>query len=681
MVFNPKFLAVFVGLSVVGAKVLEERAVDPCAAIAGQKWVAPKDVRACYSSIKVDQIIKTNIIDVINKTLAFHTSVNYQVKAPQPFTNDVHEDLLADLARIRSQSYASDYDLHIDLSRTLKRLNDGHCVWINRCYDSAFVNYLPTPLSLLTAPDGTQAVYIAPEAFTIAKAEFPDQIQFWQDFPLLGPLKGQLESLSGAKVLLINGLPPFDAVNANAQITGSYQSFGTRQNSFFSSYQSVAAGWAYSMGNFAQQSLPLSDYAVLTIQRVNGTKPETVVLPYRSRIGAIKSFTNATTYLANNCVAVPGTNGQDLYGVSTATIDSSESPVAKFQQQPAISADAARKHPINVILDTSPLSDVVLPPVLSPGLPPVNGSRNVAKFYLMKDGKTGVLALGSFSDTDYFAFLNSLLQGLVTLKSQGATQLVVDVTNNGGGFICAAHWLHRIIIGPKSTTVPQAGLDTEARSGPLAQLIVKQIINNNADPGLQLLYNPLQWNNASNLPFGANEDWLQPPVVKTINGRLDAFSKRLGQECQPGGFPANVPAVGLFDPKKVVIISNGRCASSCSLFSITMSKLEGVKTIVVGGKQDIPQQYCGTVGGQSTDFSTIDTEVKTTHLKNNTLAPPDLLVNGVQGITWRLAFGVTDSTQPEEWQNHPADANLPLTGNTLNNPVAIWEDVTRQFLA
>lgn len=41
-----------------------------------------------------------------------------------------------------------------------------------------------------------------------------------------------------------------------------------------------------------------------------------------------------------------------------------------------------------------------------------------------------------------------------------------------------------------------------------------------------------------------------------------------------------------------------------------MSKLEGVRMVVMGGKQDVPQQYCGIVGGQSTDFSTMDTEIK-----------------------------------------------------------------------
>lgn len=38
--------------------------------------------------------------------------------------------------------------------------------------------------------------------------------------------------LSGAKVLSINGQDPFDAVNANALITGSFQGFGTRQNTY-----------------------------------------------------------------------------------------------------------------------------------------------------------------------------------------------------------------------------------------------------------------------------------------------------------------------------------------------------------------------------------------------------------------------------------------------------------------
>ncbi|KAF9560741.1 hypothetical protein CPC08DRAFT_636240 [Agrocybe pediades] len=652
------------------------RAADPCAAIGQQTWVSPSAVRACYRSVKVNETEKANILDVIEKSLAFHTSTNYQARAPQPFTSDVHEDILLDIARIRKQKYASDYDLHIDISRSVKRLNDGHCSWSNQCYVTLFVNYLPLPLILLTDRLGFQSVHIAPEAFSVASAEFGDALKFWQD-ALPGQLKGKLESLAGAKVLLINGKPPFDAVNDNAQIAGSYQALGTRQNGFFSSYRLVSGSWTYLLGNFAQQGLPLSDQVVLTVQRKGHILPETFVLPYRSKISsASKKFSDTASWRAQSCKALDGTNGVDVYAEDIPSF----STFTTFQQQPPVKVRTQREHPVNVMLDDTPLSNVALPPVLAPSLPSVSGSYGAAQFYMAKDGKTGILALGSFSDGSYDRFLNALLEGLLSLKAKGATQLIVDVSNNGGGYICAAHYLHRIIAGPKASTVPQAGLDSTARNGPLAQLIVKKIVNENADPEIQLLYNPLQWRDVKHVSFPKNADWLQPPVPVTINGRKDAFSQRLGQECQPEGFPTEPPKEALFDPKKVAIVSNGRCASSCSLFSIAMNKLEGSKTVVVGGKKDVKQQYCGTIGGQSTDFSTIDTEIKTAKLKNHTLAPPNLLVNGVFGITWRLAFGIDDPNQPAEWQNHQADVNLPLTEELANNPVAIWEEVIKRVL-
>ncbi len=131
----------------------------------------------------------------MTKTLAFHTSVSYQVLAPEPFTTEVHEDILGDLARIGATRYNSAFDMHVDLSRSVKRLMDGHCVYTNACFDSLFLTFVPLPVVLLTDSNGNQAVHIAPEAFQVASAEFADEIQFWQD-SLPGNLRGQLASVS-----------------------------------------------------------------------------------------------------------------------------------------------------------------------------------------------------------------------------------------------------------------------------------------------------------------------------------------------------------------------------------------------------------------------------------------------------------------------------------------------------
>lgn len=153
-------------------------------------------------------------------------------------------------------------------------------------------------------------------------------------------------------------------------------------------------------------------------------------LPYRSRFGsASKNFTDAASYRANNCLATNKTNGIDLYGDKAGIQTYQQSPpsIAYFQQQPSVDNEDARKHPINVILDGLPLTDIDLPEHLQPDIPALNQSYSVAQFYILKDNITGVLALGSFSAKNFTAFGVSLLTGLQELKAAGAERLIVDV--------------------------------------------------------------------------------------------------------------------------------------------------------------------------------------------------------------------------------------------------------------
>ncbi len=145
--------------------------------------------------------------------------------------------------------------------------------------------------------------------------------------------------------------------------------------------------------------------------------------------GAVK-WTDSASFRQNNCVAIEGTNGENLNDPSNPLRRREDDPTAipatAYRQQAPISPADARKHPINAILDTTPLLDVALPPALIPGAP-VAGSSGVSEFHLLADKKTGVLALGSFSDSSFDGFEKTLLTGLQNLKAAGATQLIVDV--------------------------------------------------------------------------------------------------------------------------------------------------------------------------------------------------------------------------------------------------------------
>jgi hypothetical protein len=82
-----------------------------------------------------------------------------------------------------------------------------------------------------------------------------------------------------------------------------------------------------------------------------------------------------------------------------------------------------------------------------------------------------------------------------------------------------------------------------------------------------LIYDPINWkygNSSANFPKDLN--WLEPPVLTTVNGQQDAFSQKIGDECQP--FPIAVPDAPLFPPENIGIVDNGRCASSCAIFTV-----------------------------------------------------------------------------------------------------------------
>ena len=54
------FCFALASLAIVTSDIIARKA-DPCTEIAGKKWVAPADVRACFTSFEVDPVIKSNV--------------------------------------------------------------------------------------------------------------------------------------------------------------------------------------------------------------------------------------------------------------------------------------------------------------------------------------------------------------------------------------------------------------------------------------------------------------------------------------------------------------------------------------------------------------------------------------------------------------------------------------------
>ncbi|KAG8736915.1 hypothetical protein FRC10_008766 [Ceratobasidium sp. 414] len=588
--------SIFLGLPIAALATAVPRATDPCEKIAGKPWVTPSKANACLSFFPFNAKLRDNVVDVVSKTFAqFHTSTSFHRNMPNPFKDDT-VDLLGELSRIKRTTYKNDYD-------------------------SIYVTYLPFPIAVLATPEypKVQNIYIVPEASQIATTAFTaDAIQAWES-----ALGRKLADFDGARIVKIDSQDPWTYIDNQAAHSGGYQARTTRQNGFFASY----SGSAYRMGDFAQLSWPpQEDHIRLTIVRKGKSEKEKYRVPYLSKPGA--AFADAKSFWANFCVATPSTNG------SPNSASSSGSSLSKNETQQVADPDPYSQparfqiDPIKPTLAVSslvldgPQSNVELPPQLTPG-----GSLTAVgpmKWYMLDDGKTAVLHLSSFSGK-FKPLQQGILDGLQQVKSKGATRLLID-----------------LLAGPAPGLNKQPGFDGSVRAQELPKKIVSKIIANNAgvDPNHDLMYNralplfkkePLSWKNANGQAFTSTFNWLSPSINAQVNGITDKFSQKIGDFCLP--FALTPPSTKPFEFKNIAILTNGRCASSCSLFSITMATKYNVKTVVVGGKPGTTQQYCGVVGGQSSNLVTMDSEVKTVGLKNDPLSPPDFLTNSYQGLT------------------------------------------------
>lgn len=124
------------------------------------------------------------------------------------------------------------------------------------------------------------------------------------------------------------------------------------------------------------------------------------------------------------------------------------------------------------------------------------------------------------------------------------------------------------LAGPKNSTEPQGGFDTKARYNELASNMTQYI----SDSGLPLrgllLYDPVRWENGNSSGFFPKDhNFFEPPVKTAVNGREDAFSQKIGNECG-SQYLISPPTEPFLPMENIGIVNNGRCASSCAIFAV-----------------------------------------------------------------------------------------------------------------
>ncbi|KAI0857275.1 hypothetical protein F4860DRAFT_490064 [Xylaria cubensis] len=353
----------------------------------------------------------------------------------------------------------------------------------------------------------------------------------------------------------------------------------------------------------------------------------------------------------------------------------------------------------------------VSPPALKavPGYPApeiVSSDGVISGYYLKGDGfeDTAVLVALSFSPDSPIEFQQVAQDFFAAAKKDGKKNLVVDVSVNGGGYIFSGYDLFRQLF----PDIVQEGLG-RWRDGPgfkaVSDVYSANSANFNPDTAsadiiyqFESVYNWRYDIDESNKHFTSYKDKFGPQQVLgdkftnlmqwDFNDPLNTINATFGFGTDITGYRSRANFTRPFaGPENIVIVLDGYCASTCTLFSQFSIHDAGVKTIAMGGrpsKKGLIQGVGGVKGSQSYGYADVLANVQEAIAFTNdsaiikTLSAYDSYVidrNQVSSLNVKdeiLRSHIKDGT-PSQFVAEYSDCRLYWTDAMIKDVSEVWK--------
>jgi hypothetical protein len=607
---------------------------------------------ACLSTIPIDSSAASSAIRDLKKLVQYQSTLSYIKTPPEGFSGE-GVDLEAGLddisTKVSNDEYTNEHDFEDDIARLLASAHDGHLNFMGYAYAGIFQWRRSRQITLVSASsDGKEA----PKIWAV------------QDFNQTG------SDFTPSAVSQIDGKDVVQFLEEEAAFS-SYHDPDTRFNDML--YKQAADSY----GTFTNPNFYPG--------------PSTNV-----------SFENGTSNTYPNTALV-------IDGASWESITDGDSMYETFIT-PSTSGFSKKKR--NIIPRTlqhprDSLSRRAIPETYPE--PAVSHSAvdvPLAGYFVdTSAGTIGILMAQTFntdSSTDSEEFQSVVQSYISEAKSRGVEKHIIDVRQNGGGKILLGYDMYLQFFPSQE---PQ--LMSRYRENAGTDLLGTQIaeVDDYSDEGEGLLYtSPFNFRSYldSELKEFTSWDDMMPP--NNFNG--DNFTNNLRYNLSdplitssdywgigitltgygPGGH--NGTADDPFSADDIILLSDGICASTCSLFTELMVQQSGVKTLAIGGRPSSgPMQPVGGTKGSLVVDSLYLSQLSAYMIQllantNNevnewedTLLPASFAINVADAsVNFHdtIRKGLEENGTPTQFLNDSASCRMWYTSNDYLNVTNVW---------
>ncbi|KAI1339844.1 hypothetical protein F5Y15DRAFT_382300 [Xylariaceae sp. FL0016] len=514
----------------------------------------------CLNSVSLHQQEALDLFDSVIEFVYWQTDTNY-LKDPPPAYLEPAVDVFAELSQVRSKiangTYSSEYNFQADIFRVFNLAHDGH------------FRFFPDLLTgVIKFARGVGLVSVSEDGVGLPKIYTHEDV-------LLAVADSTFEPSTVTK---INGTDAASFVENLSQLGALNDPDSLYNAMFFTLPFAVSQAWdGYFAGSARFGNIWPGPSTTLTFE--NGTSTT-----FTTTASVIQDFSGVT-------------DGESFYEkfCTGPTSTSTSSPTTTTTSTSAPTATQPKGYP---------------EPVL------ISSDSQVAGYYL--DGENSdvaVLAMVSF-DPDVPAEFQAVIQNFFAdAKAAGKTKLVIDVSANGGGIILTGYDAFRQLF----PQVVQAGYTRYLESDAFMSIseIFSAAIPADYSPEtaseevIAAYETPFNYRydiNTSNVHFSSFDDKFAPHVYEgypytnllqwDLNDPLTTVNSTWGLGEEITGYGSRQNFTQPFAAEDIVLLYDGYCASTCTIFSEFMRLQGNVKSISIGGRPALdPMQTLGGVKG------------------------------------------------------------------------------------
>lgn len=509
---------------------------------------------ACLKSVPIVLEDASSTIDAIKQMVEFQSTLSYLKDPPEGWPNEA-VDLIAGLDNIKTSvnngDYKNEYDFENDIASLLVKAHDGHLNFNGMAYAGAFRWRRSSEIALISASkDGSEQ----PKVWAIADFNTTDT------------------SYEASPVTKINGKDVVDFLQEEANLN-SYHDPDTRYNAMF--YMQPAENYGY----FTNPRFYPGSRTNVTYE--NGTW-------YEYRNAAVLLEPSAWEYI---------TDPESFYETYIVPSTSSKRVKKRDPNSLPMHLENPRDHEFRSSLGIQHGSVPLFYPepfvAHSASLVPLAGY-----FITTSVGEIGVLVVATFNtdDADEAIEFQAIVQEYISqAKSRGVEKHIIDVRTNGGGKVLSGYDMYLQFF-PSQEPQTQSRYRGHAASELFGKSIssYREATTLNAD----LFVSPFSNDAYLDSQLQDFPDWtdMYPPTTfhndnftallkYNLSDPLTTSNQRLAVGITMTGY--NTRSNFTTDPfraEDLIILSDGICASTCSIFLELMVQQSNVRTLAIGGR-------------------------------------------------------------------------------------------------